>query len=175
MIHNNSNEVPSIPDHFIQQEEITSSLRIAKKISEEENARVKKFTEDLMGLLKDILDDPKCPASTMLKNYMDIMRLKRDFSKHPHLPENGYKSKFYCKCIYETTKIIKDITGLSRLVVSWQSQAMTECVSCHTNLKNTVWKVSCVIKHPALNFSNTSAIPMFKGYSYTPLPLNNNK
>jgi hypothetical protein len=65
-------------------------LRIAKKISKEENARIKKFTDDLMGLMKDILDDPKSPASTMLKDYMDIMRLKRDFSKHPSLPDNGY-------------------------------------------------------------------------------------
>ena len=65
-------------------------MRIAKKISEEESVKVKKFTDDLMELMKDILDDPRCPASTMLKDYMDIMRLKRDFSKHPSAPDNGY-------------------------------------------------------------------------------------
>lgn len=64
-------------------------MRIAKKISEEESTRIKKFTEDLMGLMKDILNDPKCSASTMLKDYMDIMRLKRDYSKHPPLTDNG--------------------------------------------------------------------------------------
>ena len=62
-------------------------MRIAQKISKEETDKVKKFTEDVMKLMKDILDNPKVLASTMLKDYMDIMKLKREFSKHPPLPD----------------------------------------------------------------------------------------
>ena len=65
-------------------------MEIAKEISEEESVKVKKFTDDLMELMKDILNNPTCLASTMLKDYMDIMRLKKDFSKHPSAPDNGY-------------------------------------------------------------------------------------
>lgn len=42
-----------------------------------------------MELMKDILNDQKCSASTMLKDYMGIMKLKRDYSKHPPLSDNG--------------------------------------------------------------------------------------
>lgn len=143
MIHNNSNEVPSIPDHFIQQEEIASSLRIAKKISEEENARVKKFTEDLMGfwrisLMTQSAQPPQCWKIIWISwDWRETSASIHTFQKM------GTNLNF-------TAKNNKDITGLSRFVVSWQSQAMIECVSCHTNLKNTVWKVSCVIKHHGL-------------------------
>lgn len=78
--------------HELQQEEKASALRIAKKISEEESVKVKKFTDDLMELMKDILNNPTCLASKMLKDYMDIMRLKKDFSKHPSAPDNGYNN-----------------------------------------------------------------------------------
>ena len=69
------------------QEEVLSTLRIAKKISEEESKKAGKFTEEIKELMKDIFDDPKCLATKMLKDYMDIVKLRREFSKHPPLQE----------------------------------------------------------------------------------------
>ena len=67
------------------QEEIESTVRTAKKTSAKYASAVKRFTEDLRELMKDILDNPKFLPSEMLKKYIDIMKCKREFSKHPPL------------------------------------------------------------------------------------------
>ena len=72
---------------LFMQEEVSSTLRIAKKISEEESKKAGKFTEEIKELMKDIFDDPKCLATKMLEDYMDIVKLRREFSKHPPLQE----------------------------------------------------------------------------------------
>lgn len=68
---------------FFLQEEIKSTVKIAEKTSEENIARVKKFTDDIRELMEDIINNSMGLASEMLKKYMDIMKRKREFSKHP--------------------------------------------------------------------------------------------
>ena len=98
---------------FNIQEEIASCLRIAKQISEEETVKVKKFTEAIRESVGDI-HHSECSASKMLNDYMHVMKLRREFSKHPPLPEG----RSVLSCIFASTLLtsIGVVIKLARLL-----------------------------------------------------------